>query len=186
MAEELSDDDALAAFATGGNAAPPTGGQPDIFDLIKQEAEAPAEVVDEQGFGTLEQEWSRLRELRDRKDRADAIAKDASKAVEAQKFRLLNAMKLQGTTQFRGEDGGLAVVATEYTTALDDPEIFRRWVFETHPELLDVNSRTRTKFIRENFRDKGVPIDELPPGLRAGERELLQVRGIKPTKTQEN
>ena len=55
------------------------------------------------------------------------------------------------------------------------------WVKETHPELLTVHSQNRTKFIRENFRDQGVPEDDarFPPGVKVTAREQLMVRGVK-------
>jgi hypothetical protein len=95
-------------------------------------------------------------------------------------------MVVQGTRQFRGtEDDGSCTVATAYDTKVTDPVSFMDWCMAQATELLTVNAQTRTKFIRENFKDKGIPVDseDFPPGIEASEREFLQVRGVRDTDT---
>ena len=157
--------------------------EPDIFAQLLAGVEDDGRAVEptDDDLGTLEMEWEKLEQLDQAAERAEERAKGLRQAYNAQKERMALAMKREGTRQFRGASGGLAVVATQYTTSLEDEPRFMAWVKETHPELLTVHSKTRTKFIRENFRDRGIPINDpaFPPGLKAGELDTLQVRGIK-------
>lgn len=164
------------------------GKKQDIFtQLIEEtsEEDAPTPQSDDDTI-TLEDAWHRLVILRLARDSAKTRASDASRAYEEQRGRMASMMERQGTKQFRGADGGGCSIADVYTTAVENEQEWLDWVRETHPELLSVHSQSRTRFIRENYRDKGVPIDDasFPPGLKAGTQPTLQVRGVRPPQPQ--
>lgn len=157
--------------------------QLDLFDQLldgTNDDEQAHEATDEE-LGTLEDEFQKLSELKLKKERLEKIADAAKKEYTAMRDRMLGAMEGQGTKQFKGASGGAAIAVEQYTTTIQDEAAFLEWVREHHPELLSVNAQTRTKFIRENYRDRGVPEDspEFPPGLTGGTLKTLQVRGVK-------
>jgi hypothetical protein len=157
--------------------------KPDVFTQLLEgtgDDEQAVEQTDDD-LATLEDHWRRLVDLKAAAGDAEEVAKDAKAAYNAQKERMADAMERQGTKQFRGADGGGCTITEQYTTALEDREAFMAWVQESHPELLVVHSQTRTKFIRENYRDLGIPEDDpsFPPGLKPGVMTGLQVRGAR-------
>jgi len=160
----------------------------DVFAQLLAGADDDDRAVEptDDDLGTLEYEWDKLERLGQACDAVEARLEVLNKDYNAQKERMLLAMKREGTRQFKGASGGACVVATQYTTSVEDEARFMDWVKETHPELLTVHSQSRTSFIRKNYRDRGIPTDDpaFPPGLKAGERESLQVRGIKPPAVQ--
>lgn len=170
------------APAPGSDTAP--GAKPDVFTQLMEGTteEAPPVELDDDDSATLEQAWQKLVSLRRRRDELKEQASDASDAYEAQRGRMASLMQKQGTTQFRGADGGSCSVSDVYTTAIEDEDKWMTWVKESHPELLSVHSQRRTSFIRREYRDKGIPIDDpsFPPGLKAGTQPTLSVRGIRP------
>lgn len=141
-------------------------------------------TLDEHALGTLEEEFRVLAALRERSDDLARQAEEARKAYGAQRDRMLAAMEAQGTRQFRGADGTACTIAEQYTTSVEDEATFLEWVKVAHPELLSVHSATRTKFVREEYRDKGVPETDptFPPGLKPGTLRTLMVRGIRKSK----
>jgi len=156
----------------------------DIFDQLLEgttDDERAVEPTDDD-LGTLEEEWHRLCVMREASDAAEERAKETRAAYVAQRERMMSAMRRQGTKQFRGANGQACSIAEIYTTSLEDEAKFMGWVKETHPELLTVHSKSRTKFIREQYRDRGVAIDDpsFPPGLKVGTVDNLTVRGIRP------
>lgn len=155
----------------------------DVFTELLGGSEDDAQAVEptDDDRGTLEDEWRRLVDLREASGEAEEKAATAKRAYNDQKQRMADAMERQGTKQFRGADGGGCSATETYTTTLEDPAAFMAWIQETHPEMLVVHSATRTKFIRENYRDLGVPEDDpsFPPGLKSGTMSGLQVRGAR-------
>lgn len=161
---------------------------PDVFTQLMEgttEDQPPVEL-DDGDAATLEDSWNRLVALRRRRDNLKKQASDASAEYEAQRGRMAGMMEKQGTTQFRGADGGSCSIADVYTTAIENEDAWMGWVRESHPELLSVHSQRRTSFIRQEYRDKGVPIDDpsFPPGLKAGTQPTLTVRGLRPSQSQ--
>lgn len=162
--------------------------QQDVLSQLLESTDADdpeAVVLDEQELGLLQDEFDALARLKERKDALEEQLDGVKKAYEAQRGRMLSAMKLQGTKQFRGADGqGGCTIQVRYETKVTDPEAFMEWVKEQHPELLTVNTNTRSSFIRKEFRDKGVPAeaDEFPPGIEAKERDVLALTGAKSKK----
>lgn len=161
--------------------------QLDLFDqLVGDDAaddEAAVELGDEE-LGSLAEEYRLVAELTRKKRKLEKDLSGVSKELTAAKERMQNAMKLQGTRQFKGtDDDGACSVGTRYNTRVVDEEAFISFVMSHDPSLLTVNSQTRTKYVRENFRDKGIPADadEFPPGIEAEEEEFLQVRGVRDT-----
>jgi len=164
--------------------APPPPEQTSIFDqLLRGTADDPeASEPSDTELGSLEEEFRRLDALDMLKQRLADQLDEVTKRLAAQRERMLAAMDGQGTQQFRGlEGGGACFVRTEYTTDVRDPEAFMGWVKETHPELLTVNSQTRTSFIRRQYRDQGVPEDDpsFPPGIEVAVRRTLALRRPK-------
>lgn len=136
-------------------------------------------------LGSLEDEFDSVALLNERKKELESQLRDVSKELEAAKGRMLEAMKLQGTSQFRGGQGqGSCYVQERFDTQVEDPDAFMRWVQTEHPELLTVHAQTRNKFIREEYRDKGVDpeSDGFPPGVKVTPREVLAVRGARAKK----
>lgn len=167
----------------------PTGETADNADVLSQLlGDAPSDDADEATemdlgeLGALQEEFDAVETLTLQKQRLEAKLSKVSADLQAQKFRMLDAMKLQGTKQFSSALGPGACSRSErYDTVVEDVDTFMAWVQETHPELLSVHSQRRTKFIRENFRDQGVPEDDerFPPGVKVTAREQLVVRGVK-------
>lgn len=174
MAEQLD-------FGFVAPAAVPQPEQQDPLDAILSEGDATGAELDEQALGTLEEEFRVLAALKERAEALEKQGEDARKAYNAQRERMLRAMDAQGTRQFRGADGTACTVTEQYTTSVEDPSAFLAWVLVAHPELVSVHSQTRTKFVREEYRDKGVPETDptFPPGLKAGTLRTLSVRGTK-------
>ena len=163
----------------------PTAGEAGgVFDQLLAGADD-----DDQAVELTEEERINLGEcyrvvaaLTRRKKDLEAKLKKASAALTDAKEQMKSAMVVQGTKQFRGtDDDGSCTVAVQYTTKVTDPQAFLNWVMAAAPELLGINSQVRTKFVRENFKDKGIPVDsqDFPPGIEASEMEFLQVRGVK-------
>lgn len=143
----------------------------------KDEAEA-AEV-----FESLEGEFEVLAGLRRKRDQTKREASDASASYEAQRWRMGRALESQGTKQFKSAQGlGACSRSEQYTAKIIDPATFVDWCAAEHPELLTVNSQTLTRFVREEYRDKGVPLDDpsFPPGVETGERPNVTVTIPKP------
>ncbi len=166
--------------------------QQDLFAQLTQgteDDEAAVELSDEE-LGSLGDEYTKVALLKRRKDKLEKQLKLVSSEYEAARGRMLNAMTLQGTSQFKGtDDDGACSVGNRYSTKVADEDAFIRWVMANEPTLLTVNAQTRTKYIRENYKDKGVPVDadEFPPGITAEEQPYLSVRGVRdttPSKTQ--
>lgn len=161
----------------------------DVFAQLLEGLEDDERAVEptDDDLGTLEEEWQRVCAAKEAKERAEAIAAKAKEVYNAAKQRMADAMERQGTRQFRGANGSGCSRTETYTTSVEDPEAFMAWVKETHPELLSVHSGARTKFIREEYRDQGVPEDDpsFPPGLKPGTITGLQVRGTRPQTEQQ-
>lgn len=161
----------------------------DVFTQLLETGRDDAEAVEPSmdDLGTLEEEWQRVCALKEAKDLAEERLKEAKAAYLHQQNRMAGAMERQGIKQFRGSNGGGCTISDVYSTRVTDEAAFRQWVDETHPELLTVNSRTRTSFVRNHYRDKGVaPGDPaFPPGLEAEELHPLSVRGARPNKETE-
>lgn len=120
-----------------------------------------------------------------RKDEIDAELSVAKKNLTGAKERMAAVMERQGTKQFRALDGdGSCTITETYATTIDDVDAWMGWVQENASELLTVHSQTRTKYVRENFRDKGVPVDSdaFPPGITVKPIPGLMVRGAKAPK----
>jgi hypothetical protein len=156
------------------------GASPDPFDQLAEAARDQAETdeAEEESFGSLEEEFQVLSELRRERDRAERRKTDAEKLYQAQAYRMLRAMEAQGTRQFKsGASGGSCYVQDRYVTQVVDDKAFMDWVQAQAPELLTVNAQRRTKFVREEFRDKGVPVDDgsFPDGIETREESALRV-----------
>lgn len=144
--------------------------------------------LDDKALGALDDEFRVLAQLKAEESRLDARLSEVKRDLAAQRQRMLDAMELQGTKQFRGaQDEGSCHIAEEYTTTLENPQRFMDWVKEQAPELLTVNSRSRTSFIRREYRDKGVPVDSdtFPPGVSADVRKVLRLRSPRVTQSKE-
>lgn len=140
---------------------------------------------DEGDLASLQTEFDSVARLTARKRELESELQNVSRALQAQKDRMLMAMEAQGTKQFRSALGdGSCTITERYDTTVEDPQTFLAWVTEAHPELLTVNSQTRNKFIRENYRDQGIDPDspEFPPGVQASPRRSLMVRDVKAAK----
>lgn len=155
-------------------------------ELTKRAAKTEAEEAEaEEAYESLEAEFERLASLRRRRDEAKAVASDASADYEAQRWRMGRALEAQGTKQFKSAQGlGSASRSEQYTAKIVDPATFIPWAKSNCPEILTVNSQTLVRFVRENFRDKGVPLDDasFPPGIETGERANVTVTIPKPKK----
>lgn len=174
----------FSGFANQADASQST--QAGVLSQLLEGADDDAEAVepDAGDLGALQQEFETVARLTLRKKELERELSEVSKALTAQKDRMQQAMEGQGTQQFRGADGASCNFQTRFDTVVEDPEAFMEWVQERHQELLTVNSQTRTKFIRENYRDQGVDPDspEFPPGLKTTERTTLVVRGVRVAK----
>lgn len=140
----------------------------------EEESEEEAEV-----FQSLEDEYRILASLKRRRDELKTQHTEASNEYEAQRGKMLRAMKAQGTKQFKSttvEKGGCHFKGAYGVKILDHSE-FIPWVQEHAPELLSVNSKTLTKHVREEYKNRGVPIDDpsFPPGLEVSEHDTLTV-----------
>lgn len=159
-------------------------GQLDLFKALTTSGEDDREAVEltdseRANMGVCYEDVAKL--TRKKKDLEAEVKAVSARLIDA-KESMLTSMKEQGTKQFRGtDDDGACSIANRYQTKVVDPEAFLQWVLANHSELLSVNANTRTSFIREHFKDKGVPVDsdEFPPGVEATEHEFLQVRGVK-------
>lgn len=132
-----------------------------------------------QDLGALEEEFQVLRNLKRRKEDLKEELSIASAEYEAQRERMMDAMKAQGTSQFKGAAGeGSCSIGDRYDTTVVDNPAFMAWVQEVHPELLTVNTLTRHSFIRKEYKDQGIPVDDprFPPGIVAKDRPTLSVR----------
>lgn len=186
MAKRKKVDNTVDAEALGFTApVDPTAGEAGaVFDQLlagTEDDDQAVELTEEEQIN-LGENYRVVANLTRRKKKLEAKLAAASAALTEAKQNMQSAMVVQGTKQFKGaEDDGSCTVATQYTTKVTDPTTFRNWVMATAPELLDVASQRRTKFVRENYKDKGIPVDSeaFPPGIEASEREFLQVRGVK-------
>ena len=137
-------------------------------------------------LGSMESEFQVVAVLSDRKKDLEAELKEISSQLDAAKERMRAVMDAHGTTQFRSGAGlGSCFVQERFDTTLEDPAAFVAWISERHPELLTVNSQTRNRLIREEYRDKGVAPDseEFPPGIKVTPRPQLAVRGARPQRS---
>jgi hypothetical protein len=138
------------------------------------ETEAEAEV-----FDSLEEEYRILVSLRQQRDRLKQRHSEASGEYEAQRGRMMRAMEAQGTKQFKSAavEKGSCHFNSSYGVSIADHTEFIPWVKEHAEELLSVNSRTLTKYIREQFKNRGVPPEDpsFPPGLKVSEHDTLTV-----------
>lgn len=145
-------------------------------DAERRQALADADITD------LGSEFDTIAALTRRRDELQGRLDEVKRDLEAAKGRMLDAMETQGTSQFRSAEGlGSCYVQERFDTTLDDPDAFMEWVKERAPELLSVNAQTRNKYVRVEFRDKGVDPDsgEFPPGVKVTPRKQLAVRGAK-------
>lgn len=188
MSRKKADDNTVDAEALGFTApVDPTAGEAGgVFDQLltgTDDDDQAVELTEEEQIN-LGDNYRVVANLTRRKKKLEAKLKDVSAALTAAKQGMQSAMVVQGTKQFRGaEDDGSCTVATRYDTKVTDPVSFINWVMGNAHELLSVNSQTRTRYIRENFKDKGIPVDSeaFPPGIEASEGEFLQVRGVRDT-----
>jgi hypothetical protein len=142
--------------------------------------------VSDADLGSMESEFQVVALLTERKKELERQVSEVSAQLEAAKERMLAVMEAHGTTQFRSGAGlGSCFTQERFDTTVEDPGAFVAWVQERHPELLTVNSQTRNRFIREEFRDKGVAPDSdaFPPGVKVTPRTQLAVRGARPQKS---
>jgi len=189
MAKEIVSDEVAAGFAGFASMAQPSTA--DEGDALKEllEGNTDDEEAVEAGAGelaVLEDEFGVVAALTRRKEELEGQLSKVNQQLAAQKQRMLDAMDAQGTAQFKSAGGpGACSPTTTFDTKVEDPATFMAWVQEFHPELLTVNSQTRSSFIRKEYRDKGVDPDspEFPPGIVASERRSLTVRGVKRGKT---
>lgn len=133
-------------------------------------------------MGSLEEEFQRLAALRDLRDALQARKSEVEKRYAAQVERMLQAMQDQGTRQFRSATGlGSCSIGDRYRAKIADRDAFMRWVQREAPELLTVHSQTLTKFVREEFRDKGVAEDNetFPAGVECEVVPSLSLRRSK-------
>ena len=155
-----------------------------VFDQLltgTEDDDQAVELTEEEQIN-LGENYRVVANLTRRKRELEAKLKTVSVALTEAKVGMQSAMVVQGTKQFKGaQDDGSCTVATAYNTAVTDPQAFLNWAMASAPELLSVNAQVRTKYVRENFKDKGIPVDseDFPPGIEASEREFLQVRGVK-------
>jgi hypothetical protein len=155
---------------------------PDAFKQLEAPEEAPAETQEEEEaevFESLEDEYRTLASLKGQRDRLKAQHGEASNEYEAQRGRMMRAMAAQGTKQFKSTtvEKGSCHFNSAYGVSIADHSAFIPWVKENAEELLSVNSRTLTKHVREQFKNRGVPIDDptFPPGLAVKEHDTLTV-----------
>jgi hypothetical protein len=134
-------------------------------------------------LGSLENEFADVVVLRHRQAALKESLKIVNAELDAQQWRMIEAMETQGTKQFKGMGGGgeNCTVSERYDTAVDDPAAFIDWVQEHHPDMLTVNAQARNGFIRREYTNKGVDeTDEsFPPGISVIPKKILIVRGIK-------
>lgn len=154
---------------------------PDPFQQLMAPAEEPEETPEEEAetFESLEEEYRILASLKRKRDRLKAEHSEASNDYEAQRGRMMRAMRAQGTKQFKSTtvEKGSCYFNGAYGVKIVDPSTFIPWVKEHAEELLSVNSRTLTKYVREEFKNRGVPTDDpsFPPGIEAKEHDTLTV-----------
>lgn len=164
------------------------GAAPSVFDQLLSggEDDTRAVEVSEGELASLGEEHRAVVALTREKRRLETRLAKVSAALTDAKLRMQDAMAAQGTRQFNSavEEDGACSLGTRYDTVVEDPQAFLAWVQSQAPELLTVHSQTRTKFIRENYRDRGIPVEspEFPPGVKVEERQFLQVRGVKDAK----
>jgi hypothetical protein len=154
----------------------------DPFKQLEAPEEAPTEAEDEEAaevFESLEDEYRILVSMRGKRDRIKAEHSEASNEYEAQRGRMMRAMTAQGTKQFKSTtvEKGSCHFNSGYGVSITDHSTFIPWVKQHAEELLSVNSRTLTKHVREQFKNRGVPIDDptFPPGLAVKEHDTLTV-----------
>ena len=155
---------------------------PDPFKQLEAPAEEPLEEecqAEAEAFDSLEEEYRLLASLRKRRDELKAQHGEASGDYEAQRGRMMRAMTAQGTKQFKSTtvEKGSCHFNSGYGVKIMDPSTFIPWVRDHAEELLSVNARTLTKFVREQFKNRGVPPDDpsFPPGIEAKEHDTLTV-----------
>ncbi|MCI0669157.1 MAG: hypothetical protein L0Y64_01710 [Myxococcaceae bacterium] len=155
--------------------------QRDPLDVLLEGTEG-AVQPDDATLGALEEEFRVLANLRKRVDGLEGQLEEAKSHYNAQVERMQRAMQAQGTRQFKSGAGhGSCYLQEHFQTKVVDDTAFMEWVQGTHPELLTVNSQTRTSFIRKEYRDRGVAPDSdtFPPGIAVEVHERLTVRGVK-------
>ncbi len=140
------------------------------------------EQLSDADIGNLDEEFQTVALLTKKRDELDRKLKQVKQDLQAAKNRMMDSMEAQGTNQFRSGAGlGSCYLQERFDTTLEDPDLFLDWIKARHPELLSVHSQTRNRFIREEYRDKGVDpgADEFPPGVAVTPRKQLAVRGAK-------
>lgn len=182
----MSDTDDLGFVAPeilpGAAAAAEVEPEADPFEELEAEAPEPTEeeeAVEGETFSNLEEEYRTLASLKKRRDELKDAHSQASAEYEAQRGRMMRAMKAQGTKQFKSTllEKGACHFSSAYQVKIKDPTDFIPWVKKHAEELLSVNSRTLGKYVRVNYKNKGVPIDDpsFPPGLEVSEHDTLTV-----------
>jgi hypothetical protein len=163
---------------------PPEADKPrDLFGELTQGDDDPeAHEPGDAELASLQEEFQALAALKRRVAALESQLSEAKEAYEGQRTRMLDALEGQGTKQFASVDGqGSCSISEVFSTTVEDPQALMEWAKSNHPELLSIHSGTRNRFIREEFRDRGVPPDDpsFPPGLAVGTIRRLTVRGIK-------
>ncbi len=150
-------------------------------ELTAPEAEPAPEDEEhaDEVYENLEEEYRILASLKKRRDQRKAAHSEASADYEAHRGRMMRAMQAQGTRQFRSTtvEKGACHFNSAYGVKIVDQPAFLIWAKAHAEELLSVNAQTLTKHVREEFKNRGVPIDDpsFPPGLEVTERDTLTV-----------
>src|SRR5258706_2906041 len=118
---DLDDIDALIDHAL----VPPARDPLDILLDVAGNDDPAAIELDEGDFRALEEEWSVLTRLRERKDRLEDLAAKAKIDYNLQRERMRHAMEAQGTRQFASAEGrGAGSLKREYRTRVVDDAAF--------------------------------------------------------------
>lgn len=187
MAEEQDEGLDLGFVAPAGTTGT-TGEDADVLGQLLDSADDPdsqREELSDQDLRSLDLEFQDVARLDAQVKEAEQVVKRLKQRRDDAKARMLEAMELQGTSQFRSGEGlGSCYVQERFDTVVEDEEAFRAYVMEHAPHLLSVHSQTRNRFIREEYRDRGVDpeSDEFPPGIVVKPRRMLAVRGAKAKK----
>lgn len=186
MAKQQDGTENLGFIAPADPTAGGAGEAGDVFGqlLDGQEDDDQAVELSTEQLANMGECYRRVAELTREVKRQESKLTQTKAALTQAKLDMESVMKAHGTKQFKGVgDDGACSLGSRYDTKVTDPKAFSDWVVANHPELLTVMAQTRTKFIRENYKDRGIPTDseEFPPGIEASERSFLQVRGVKDT-----
>ncbi len=160
---------------------------PGVLDQLLTDAGG-ADGTDDAEMGveelaSLEDEFSDVVALRHRQAEIKEQLKAVNAELDAQQWRMIEAMKAQGTKAFKGMGGGgeSCTVSERYDTQVDDQQAYIDWTMEHQPSMLTVNAQSRNGFIRREYTDKGVDetSDTFPDGISVTTKTILIVRGIK-------